>query len=917
MKKSIILIACIVCISKVFGQIDQYSSHEDSVKYLWQAKTDITAVTKNLLIDFTDTAISPSKNGNTINLKHLWTTSAYTMSYDNIEKALRVDVNIPTGNFNYGNMFGFEFINRINNESKIFNPFTEHDTVNGIVVDMSNSMSKKMTLEYKVQNLDDSAALTMMLMDVNGRISDNTLAMKPVFLENTSYKTITFDWQGKSFNSVWNKSAKDMADVGSMFWWGLNTGRYSNQPIGYLMPESGNLPSIGNPGVQDIYALDETKICGWQMYVDFAEIATKPIDKIFTIFIKNVRIGDIASPEMGYGAIKYDSIPEIALTKDLTETEIALNNYFKYSGATFTVKSSTNSNVKVAIVNNNATISQTNPCNSFDEYVMFYANLGGKSFPLRVHITQESVVAIPFTFNDITEQTSPFQQLDLSSYIDSTSGLQKLTYTLLNNESAMQFNVSATNQLEVSLLNSSWVGANKIKLSATDQCGNKADTNFVFIQNPNPSTVFTSSPKGTFSVSSDFVQPNEELALLTSLTNTNSVNWEITGGTPSTSTQLAPTVTFAKSGTYSITLHAKNSITTGTITKTIKVIGIEKKLTKTCKGKSYTFKANQDMADYLWSDGSVTQSITVSPSAQSVYTVTVTYNNKTFVDSVELKTVQAPYIDSLKIATIDKNSKNVLLAWERTKNNGTLKYNIYREGLTDIYAKIGELPFDSVSVFVDSLADINKRAYKYKITTTDTCGLESSVIKAASQKTIHLQQNVNNNKLLLSWTLYEGSKILGYSLLEGPSFDKMKEIDQFATDQTTYTIENPGNNKYRIVSIFADTITPKTLKSDNGPFSQSLSNMAESELTNESINSLPIYLVTIPNPAHGTFTCMIKNEQKKDLLLQVIDNLGQIVFEKAYCNVSSVEQKISVNPGNYFIKLVTNGFVKIQSVICY
>ena len=302
-----------------------------------------------------------------------------------------------------------------------------------------------------------------------------------------------------------------------------------------------------------------------------------------------------------------------------------------------------------------------------------------------------------------------------------------------------------------------------------------------------------------------------------------------------------------------------------------------------------------------------------------IVTVKAILNGQVYAQPITVtKTVQTPYIDPLHLVTIDKSGNNVLLVWKRTKNKGTLKYNIYREGLTDVYSKIGELPFDSVSVYIDKTADINTRAYKYKITTTDSCSVESGLASAVSQKTIHLQKTLVNDELKLSWTLYDGSKILGYRLMRGSDITNMVKVDEFGTDQTTYTITNPGTDKFRIISLFADTINPGTLKSDSGPYFQSLSNITESKSTDVAIKTLDADIQTYPNPTSDIFSISISSDVARDYSLELLNSLGEKVREIKTGMIASkiVEFDASTLPsGIYQLMIRTNDAVQINQVV--
>jgi endo-beta-N-acetylglucosaminidase D/PKD repeat protein len=67
-------------------------------------------------------------------------------------------------------------------------------------------------------------------------------------------------------------------------------------------------------------------------------------------------------------------------------------------------------------------------------------------------------------------------------------------------------------------------------------------------------------PAADFSVSKTVAQPGEEIQFTNESSEvTETVEWHFEGGTPETSTELNPVVTYTEEGTYSVTLTAKNS----------------------------------------------------------------------------------------------------------------------------------------------------------------------------------------------------------------------------------------------------------------------------------------------------------------------------------------------------------------------
>jgi hypothetical protein len=133
--------------------------------------------------------------------------------------------------------------------------------------------------------------------------------------------------------------------------------------------------------------------------------------------------------------------------------------------------------------------------------------------------------------------------------------------------------------------------------------------------------------------------------------------------------------------------------------------------------------------------------------------------------------------EEICVVTNDPYTGKNLIAWERTKGKRTAYYNIYRETTAaGIYEKIGSLPFDSVSVFVDDNSNPKQRAYRYRISAVDSCNNESELSKP--HKTLHLTVNAGvGGQINLIWSHYEGFPFQTYRIYRGTHPDSLKLID--------------------------------------------------------------------------------------------------------------------------------------------
>jgi hypothetical protein len=136
-----------------------------------------------------------------------------------------------------------------------------------------------------------------------------------------------------------------------------------------------------------------------------------------------------------------------------------------------------------------------------------------------------------------------------------------------------------------------------------------------------------------------------------------------------------------------------------------------------------------------------------------------------------------------------------------------------------------------------------------------------------------------NGNFALQWNSYEGKSIIGYRIEGGDSYKTFQPIEDVPRQNTTYTV-NGSNMKqsYRVLALFPDTCYPKSYKSDSGPYSLSLSNIAESKLSRISPdNELISSVVVSPNPA--AMVCHVKVVLKSEgqITIDILSLKGQVI----------------------------------------
>ena len=185
-------------------------------------------------------------------------------------------------------------------------------------------------------------------------------------------------------------------------------------------------------------------------------------------------------------------------------------------------------------------------------------------------------------------------------------------------------------------------GTYTVTLTATGPCGTSTFTQTVTIATP-PTAGFTASPTADCG------------PLTVQFTNTSSNNastflWLFPGGTPSSSTEENPVVTYTSSGTYSVTLIVSNAQGSDTLTQVdyIQVfVDAQASFSSTVNGATVVFQNTSNNANtYLWDFGDGNTSTAPNPThtyaQDGTYTVTLTASNScgssTFTQTITIVT---------------------------------------------------------------------------------------------------------------------------------------------------------------------------------------------------------------------------------------------------------------------------------------
>jgi len=330
----------------------------------------------------------------------------------------------------------------------------------------------------------------------------------------------------------------------------------------------------------------------------------------------------------------------------------------------------------------------------------------------------------------------------------------------------------------------------------------------------------------------------------------------------------------------------------------------------TCAGGIATLEAPAGASSYLWSNGDTIQNITVTTAGN--YTVQTGGINGCIVES-------QPFFAGLSInqdiclVTVDSISGKNRIIWNKPLTNAIDHFNVYMEGnQPNSYSLLGSVSYNSLSVFVDSLADPMQQAYRYKLSAVDTCGIETPL--SNHHQSIYLTINPGiGNTYNLAWTNYEGFAFASYNIYRGTDLSNMTLLTTVPDSINYYTDLTPpaGNQYYQIEAVNPNPCAPSKAKIQTAK-----SNIVQSELLNiiditKSNDSFRIF----PNPANESFTIEFAENNDYGAFVEIF-NIERRLIKQVSVKLKKTEINISsLRSGIYIVKIAGYNGIAFRKLI--
>jgi hypothetical protein len=373
-----------------------------------------------------------------------------------------------------------------------------------------------------------------------------------------------------------------------------------------------------------------------------------------------------------------------------------------------------------------------------------------------------------------------------------------------------------------------------------------------------------------------------------------------------TSSSFYPT----QSGSYTVTIYQNNCpVTSAGISVTMNALPSVPNITSSgtivpCSGGSMTLTAPSGFTNYLWNTGSTASSLVVSQSGN--YSVSVTNSNGCQNTSNPF-TVNASFMAAPQVCIVgvDSLTNENRVVWEKPLTQGIDSFYVYKEtNVSNVYSKIGATDYNDLAVFLDVNSNPAVQAYRYKISSLDTCGVETNV--GDFHKTIHLTINAGvGGAWNLIWSHYEGLNFGSYNIYRGTDPSNISLLTTIQSNLNSYTDLTPptGPLYYQIEVVNPVNCDPTKIVN----YGVSRSNIINNGVSGvkEIVNT---NILVYPNPTNGNITLEVSSELVGKRY-SILDFSGRIILDG---KISSTQEHIdlqNVARGAYYLSIENSSSV--------
>lgn len=281
--------------------------------------------------------------------------------------------------------------------------------------------------------------------------------------------------------------------------------------------------------------------------------------------------------------------------------------------------------------------------------------------------------------------------------------------------------------------------------------------------------------------------------------------------------------------------------------------------------------------------------------------------------TLTVNTNPSSFVYDICLVSVDSISGKNRIIWNKPPLTSIDHFNVYGEGAQpNIYSLLGSVSYNSLSIFVDSLADPMQQAYRYKLSAVDTSGIESTLSNYHRSIHLSINQGVGNTYDLL-WTHYEGFSFASYKIFRGTNPSNMTLLATVSDSINFYTDLTPpaGNQYYHIEAVNPNPCTPSKSRIDAAS-----SNIVQSDFSNIiDITKYNDSFSIFPNPANESITIEFAENIDNGTFADIYSIEGKLIKQvpikqkKTEINISSLPA------GIYIVEIAGNNGIAFRKLI--
>jgi hypothetical protein len=325
---------------------------------------------------------------------------------------------------------------------------------------------------------------------------------------------------------------------------------------------------------------------------------------------------------------------------------------------------------------------------------------------------------------------------------------------------------------------------------------------------------------------------------------------------------------------------------------------------------------------YVWNTVPAQTSQTAANLGPGNYTLVIT-DSMGCIDtgSVTVYAVSAP---SICMVTVNGNSTNNIVYWDRSLYDGIDSFIVYRETSPSSYSRLAAVSNDSLGQYIDTARSIgpangnpNLASYRYKLQVLDTCGNYS--LLSPYHNTIYI---VDDGLGAFSWSIpytIEGqaNPVANYILLcDTANVDVWGPVSVVSGSVTTATDPGFSNHSsianWRVKTGWSISCDPAARTTVNTTRSNIKSGSLSTGITREILSAS---VVVFPNPASDQLIISLSPQISKALLK--IENItGQTLLQENINSAAAKVVDVSIYPkGIYLLSIESNNSKIFKKIV--